>query len=298
MKRPATVFGFLMLLVLICGCEDKFRVAGPDTGTISLSCRALEDLGSGYIYEGWIAVEDELISVGVFTVDDTGELQPSEFQVPEADLWNADKFVITIERVPDDDPVPSKTRYMAGDFSVVGAISGDAWLTCGHPDALGDDFSKLYGNYLLETPTTAGDPDDYANGIWFGIPGAPPHWGTLISLRYLPDGWLYEGWIITPDGSISTGKFSAVSSADLDGPGPSAGPDPGADYPGQDFIDPPLYLRGHGVWITIEPDPDNSPEPFTMVVLADSAVADLGPFSFQSLENRVESSFPTGVASR
>ncbi|MFC1683344.1 anti-sigma factor [Candidatus Zixiibacteriota bacterium] len=292
---------FLSMLVAtwsLLGCDTKDRIAGPVHGEVVLSCLGMEDLGPDYVYQGWLSSGDDLVSVGTFTVDGAGALTPDRFEVSEEHIWVAERFIITIEPVPDDDPAPSKTRYMAGDFSVIGAISGDAWLTCGHADALGDDFSKLYGNYLLETPTTAGDPDDYAYGIWFGIPGAPPHWGTLISLRYLPDGWLYEGWIITPDSSISTGKFSAVSSPDSDGPGPSAGPDPGADYPGQDFIDPPLYLRGHGVWITIEPDPDNSSEPFTLVVLADSVIADLGPFSFQALENKVESSFPTGVAAR
>jgi len=298
MSRWILFFSILVATWSLSGCSTKDRIAGPAPGKVALSCSGMEDLGPDHVYQGWLANGDDLVSVGTFTVDGAGALTPDRFEVPVEDLWAADRFIITIEPADDDDPSPSSTRYMAGDFGVVGAITGDAQLTCGHPEALGDDFSKLYGNYLLETPTTAGDPDDYANGIWFGIPGAPAHWGALIHLRYLPDGWLYEGWIIADGSSISTGKFSAVSSPDSDGPGPAAGPDAGAEYPGQDFIDPPMYLPDFGVWITIEPEPDNSPEPFTMVVLGASVIDDLGPFSFQVLENMVERTFPTGVAVR
>jgi len=287
-----------MVLWALSGCSNTDRIAGPAVGTIQLSFQGLEDLGPDFVYEGWLADETGLKSVGTFTVDSGGELSQSEFEVAEEDLWAADRFVVTIEPAEDDDPDPSQTRCLAGDFGVAGALSGDARLSPEHPDALGDDFSGVFGSYLLETPTTAGLLDDYQNGIWFGIPGAPPHWGRLLSLRYLPDGWQYEGWVVIGDSTISIGKFRFVSEADSDGPGPAAGPDAWPDYPGQDFIDPAVSLVGCDVMITIEPDPDNKPDPFTMVVLAASDIPNEIYFYIASMENRTKSTFPVGIACR
>ena len=293
----------LMLLVLaglwsLPGCSSTDRIAGPAPAKVTLSTQGLEDLGAAYVYEGWLVIEDEMISVGTFTIDAEGVVDPGKFEVPEDDLWAADRFVITIEPAGDDDPAPSQTRCLAGDFGVAGAISGDARLTAEHADALGDDFSSVFGSYLLETPTTPGLLEDYANGIWFGIPGAPPHWGRLLSLRYLPDGWQYEGWVICGDSTISIGRFRFVSEADSDGPGPAAGPTVGPDYPGQDFIDPPMSLVGCDVMITIEPEPDNSPEPFVMVVLADTDIPNEDYYYIAAMENRTEDTFPLGLVRR
>jgi hypothetical protein len=126
----------------------------------------------------------------------------------------------------------------------------------------------------------------------------PPHWGTLLSLRALPDGWRYEGWVVTPDSAVSTGRFRFVSSADSDGPGPAAGPDAGPEYPGQDFIDPAMTLPGYDLLITIEPEPDNSPGPFSMRVLVDTVIVDKGAFHIEWMESRIAGSFPSGRASR
>jgi len=298
MNRWSFLFLGLLSLGLLSGCSDTDRIAGPIPGAVTLSFQGLQDLGSDYVYEGWLADETGLQSVGTFTVDSEGALSDSEFEVAEDDLWAAERFVVTIEPAGDKDPAPSATRFLAGDFSVAGAISGDARLSPEHPDALADDFSGVFGSYLLETPTTAGLLDDYASGIWFGIPGAPPEWGRLLSLRYLPDGWQYEGWVVVGDSAISIGRFRFVSESDSDGPGSAAGPDAGPDYPGQDFIDPPMDLVGCDVMITIEPEPDNGPEPFTMVLLADSNIVDEGYFYIAPLENRAASTFPAGIAQR
>lgn len=298
MTRWSFLFLGLLSVGLLSGCSDTDRVAGPIPGAVTLSFQGLQDLGSSYVYEGWLADETGLHSVGTFAIDASGALRTSEFEVSEDDLWAAERFVVTIEPAGDQDPAPSDTRYLAGDFGVAGAISGDARLSPEHPDALGDDFGGVFGSYLLETPTTAGLIDDYANGIWFGIPGAPPHWGRLLSLRYLPDGWQYEGWVIAADSAVSIGRFRFVSEADSDGPGPAAGPDQAPDYPGQDFIDPAMDLDGCGVMITIEPEPDNGPGPFTMVVLADSEIQVEDSFTTFAMENRTGSSFPEGIARR
>ena len=298
MNRRFLLVVVMMALWTLSGCSNTDRIAGPAVGTVKLSFQGLQDLGPSSVYESWLVIETGLQSVGIFTVDAGGAMSSDEFEVSEEDLWAADRFVVTIEPAEDPDPAPSTTRYLAGDFGVAGALSGDARLSPEHPDALGDDFGGVFGSYLLETPTTAGLIDDYQNGIWFGIPGAPAHWGRLLSLRYLPEGWQYEGWVVTADSVISIGKFRFVSEADSDGPGPAAGPDAGPDYPGQDFIDPPMSLVGCDVMITFEPDPDTGPDPFTMVVLADSDIPNEDYFYIATLENRTESTFPVGIARR
>jgi hypothetical protein len=298
MSRWVLILLILVLSWSLLGCSTKDRIVGPAPGKMVLSCQGLEDLGANYVYQGWLVHGDEMLSIGTFTVDAEGALSSSEFEMPEEDLWAAEGLVITIEPADDDDPGPSRTRYLAGDFGVTGAISDDAQLSPEHPQALGDDFSKVFGSYVLETPTTVDQIDDYVNGIWFGIPGAPPHWGVLLSLRLLPEGWQYEGWVVRADSAISTGKFRFVSSADSDGAGPAAGPDAVPEYPGQDFIDPAMSLPGCDVMITIEPEPDNDPKPFTMVVLADSVIVDQGYFHIAGMENRTAETFPAGSASR
>lgn len=298
MPRRVLYFLILMPLCMLVSCSTKDHIAGPAPGELALACNGLQDLGPDYVYQGWLAAGDEMISVGIFTVDAGGALSVGEFEVSEDDLWNAERFVITIEPADDENPLPSKTRYLAGDFGAAGTVGSEARLSPEHPDALGDDFSSVYGSYLLETPTTADLTDDYASGIWFGIPGAPPHWGRLLSLRSLPEGWIFEGWVMTADSVISTGRFQFVSSTDSDGAGPAAGPDPCPDYPGQDFIEPAMSLSGCGVMITIEPNPDTAPEPFTMMVLADSLIMDQGYFNIAGMENMTAGTFPAGSARR
>jgi hypothetical protein len=63
-----------------------------------------------------------------------------------------------------------------------------------------------------------------------------------------------------------------VAGADADGTGPDGGP----PFPGQDYITPLLSLIGYAAVISIEPEPDNSPDPFTLKPLIDTDVVDVG----------------------
>jgi hypothetical protein len=294
MKRPPDIVIICFLTALLwSGCAEEQWSAEPPPppDLLTLSFSGLEDLGPGYAYEGWLVVEGDLISTGTFTVDEEGNLSQSEYHVDAEDLAAATAFILTIEPSPDDHPAPSSSHYLAGDFA------SDAHLTVGHLDALRSNFLSAAGSYVLETPTTAEEADDFAQGIWFAIPWAEPPWGALLQLPALPRGWLYEGWVIGPDGPISTGKFNATGYPDMDGAGPSAGPDPSPEYPGQDFIDPPLSLVGYSVAISIEPDPDNASEPFTLQPLI--ALEMEGPEAGkpQPMSNNA-ASFPSGTASR
>jgi hypothetical protein len=204
--------------------------------------------------------------------------------------WAAEAtlFVLTIEPAVGDDPAPSATHYLAGAWD-----GASAELTIGHPAALGDDFSAAAGAFILQTPSTADIPDDYDQGIWWLDPAGGP--GPSLALPVLPAGWAYEGWVVGGGGPVTTGRFLMTSGADSDGAGPDSGPDPAPPFPGQDYIDPPMVLTGFAAVITIEPEPDNSPGPFTLKPLIDMMIEDVGPGVLQSMENR-SADAPTGTA--
>jgi hypothetical protein len=254
-----------------------------------LTLNGVESLGSGFVYEGWILVGGQPVSTGTFTVDGSGNPSPGSFDVDEGQLATATKFILTVEPSPDPDPAPAATKYLGGDFA------GDtAMLSVADGATLGDDFSGASGSFILQTPSTAGVVGDYASGIWWLDPSGPA--ATLV-LPGLPAGWLYEGWVVGPDGPVSTGRFGQAAGADSDGAGPTAGPDGTPPFPGQDFISPLVSLVGYQAVITIEPEPDDSGGPFTLKPLVDMNVEDVGPGVLQPMANGA-AAFPTGTARR
>lgn len=266
------------------------QIAPPGASALSLSFGGLENLGADYVYEGWLVVSGVPVSTGTFSVDDAGNLSQSTFWIASDVLAMASKFVLTIEPVPDPDPAPTATHYLAGDF-----LGSDASLTVADPAALGTNFLGSTGSFILETPSTASNHSDYAAGIWWLDPSAGP--GASLQLPTLPPGWVFEGWVVGPGGPVTTGYFIHPAGADSDLGGPTAGADPTPPFPGQDFINPPMNLVGHAAVITIEPMPDNSPAPFTLKPLVDGNIEDVGAGVLQSMMNNA-GSFPTGSAMR
>ena len=262
----------------------------PAPASLGLSFTGLESLGDGFVYEGWILTEGGPVSTGTFSVDADGNLSQDEFTVDDAAmLSSATKFILTIEPSPDSDPAPAATKYLAGDFD------GDsAALSVADPITLGSDFASASGSFILESPSTADVPDDYASGIWWLDPA--DHSASLM-LPTLPAGWAYEGWVVGADGPVTTGRFTEVTGADSDGGGPAAGPDGTPPFPGQDFIDPLVSLIGHAAVVSIEPDPDDSPGPFTLKPLVNTSIEDAGRGVLQSMVN-IADMFPTGMATR
>ena len=115
-----------------------------------------------------------------------------------------------------------------------------------------------------------------------------------LSLPTLSQGWKYEGWAVINGNPISTGTFTNPAMADdnaMTSPFKgSLGNGPG--FPGEDYIQNapaglmfPTDLRGAKIVISVEPDPDNSPNPFTLKPLAhdvpaganDHMVLNMGP---------------------
>lgn len=79
---------------------------------------------------------------------------------------------------------------------------------------------------------------------------------------------MYEGWVVVDGQPVSTGRFSQADRADADGPGAAAGPLGAPPFPGQDFVSPVHGLSGGAAVISVEPEPDNSPAPFSLMSLS------------------------------
>ncbi|NJN81879.1 MAG: anti-sigma factor [Caldilineaceae bacterium] len=250
--------------------------------TLSLEIAGLEDLGEGWAYEGWLIIDGAPVSTGLFDVDADGMLSSHDFSV-DVDPATATAFVLTIEPSPDADPAPSAVHLLGGDI-----VDGMAELSVAHPAALGADFSAIDSSYILGIGALASVTADnsYRNGIWF----------DKLNLPALPAGWLYEGWVVGPDGPITTGRFADPNAMDLDGSGPAAGgPGTGPGFPGQDYLTPAIDLTtGYAAVISIEPEPDNSPMPFLLKPLVDSTIDDVGDHGSQPLESNL-GSLPTGT---
>ena len=282
----------MAVLLLTAACDDSSSPTAPSGGEssqhIGLSFAGLENLGDGFVYEGWILVNGSPVSTGTFTVSDGGSLSQSSFLVPPTQLAAATKFILTIEPSPDDSPMPAATKYLAGDFS-----GGSASLSVNDGATLMDDFSTAAGSYILAAPS-AGGP--HTNGIWWL--NLPMPFSPGLMLPMLPAGWMYEGWVVVDGTPTTTGRFSQVMGADSDGGGAAAGPMGTPPFPGQDFASPPMRLIGGAAVISIEPEPDNSPGPFTLKPLVDMMIEDdMGQHMQQMMENHA-GSFPTGMATR
>ncbi len=149
--------------------------------------------------------------------------------------------------------------------------------------------------------TTGTNNGNDENGIWFGNPGTPPT--ASLNLPTLPDGWIYEGWVVGEGGPISTGtftEFGAVDdSNDFSGTENNVGPPiPGEDFflnaPGGETF--PLDVRGRTVVISVEPVPDNSTDPFAAKPLTGVAGQDTAPETYDFGQNF--GSLATGTITR
>ncbi|MCB0749300.1 MAG: hypothetical protein KDC90_17695, partial [Ignavibacteriae bacterium] len=75
---------FLLLAALsflIISCSDDDNSVEPTTSSLNLNISGLEDLGSSAMYEGWIMVDGAPKTTGTFTVDGSGNLSKSSFEI-------------------------------------------------------------------------------------------------------------------------------------------------------------------------------------------------------------------------
>ncbi len=272
---------------------------GPTTAILTLDINGLEDLGPDFVYEGWIIVNGTPVSTGTFTSTATGQT----FAIDKIMLDAATKFVLSIE--PEGETgtaaaTPSDTKLVVGDFA-----GNSASISIG---TVGDFSSTTpSGVFFLRSPTdeAGGNNGNDENGIWFGTPGAPP--SPAFTLPTLEAGWKYEGWVVVDGvGPLTTGTFTSFDTLDDNaGAVTSFGgtENVGPPIPGEDFFNNvpvgftfPLDLRGRTVVISVEPSPDNSPNPFLLKPLVGTAGNDTAPTTYDlGFSN---SSFPTGTVTR
>lgn len=283
----------------LAACDDD-DVMEPQMQILDLSFVGLEPLANGFHYEGWAIVGGSALATGKFNIDGSGGLVTvggapiagGSFDTG-TDLEGATAIVITIEPSGDVDAIPASTHIVSGPVS-----GGSAMLTVGDGAALGDDFTSAMGQYILATPTDGTDADENS-GIWFlSLESGAPAAG--LSLPTLPAGWVYEGWAVTGGQPVTTGRFTAVDAVDMGAPfsGTAGGP----PFPGEDFLMNapagltfPTDLAGGTAVISIEPEPDDSPAPFTLKPLAGGIPADAMDHVTYSIPNNA-AGFPTGTA--
>jgi len=277
--------------LLITSCKKD----NDNTSALQLNITGLEDIGANARYEGWLVVNGNPISTGTFTVNSSGQLSQTSFNINEADLKNATTFVLTVEPYPDNNPAPSEQKLLAGDFS-----GSSAAVTIAHPAALNTNFGSAAGKYVLATPTTASTADELS-GLWFiNLASGSPAAG--LSLPALPVGWKYEGWALINGKPVTTGTFTSSTMADATAP--YSGTAPAPPFPGEDFIVNapsgltfPTNLSGGLAVISVEPFPDNSPAPFLLKPLVGNIPNPaMQHFTYNMTVNTT--SFPTGNVSR
>ena len=280
----------LFCTLVIFACEDDKLL----TSSFSLNISGLEDLGSDYIYEGWLIVDGSPISSGVFSVSQNGNMSSTNFTVNDDDLRNATTFILTIEPNPDPSTSPSDVHILAGDF-----VNNTASLTIDHPAALSNNFGSSTGNYILATPTNGADNNENS-GIWWLDPSS----GNLmpgLSLPSLPAGWQYEGWVVIGGIPVTTGTFTNVSLADH--ADPYSGDMGGPPFPGEDFIKNapsdlsfPTDISSGTAVISVEPIPDNSPNPFLLKPLVGQIPSNAIDHTVYEMDKNLM--FPTGTMNR
>jgi hypothetical protein len=294
------ILSVILPLLLWIGCKQQEESpTTPTTQTkLSLSFTGLQSLASGFHYEGWAIVNSKPLTTGKFNIDSQNRLMTlngqvianGEFNVGQ-DISRATAIVITIEPPGDVDAVPSATKYLGGNVS-----NSAATLTISHAAALGSDFTSATGKYILATPTD-NDNSNEKSGVWFlQLPGAT----AGFNLPTLPAGWKYEGWVVV-DRPLTTGKFKSASGADESAP--YSGPNPAPPFPGEDYLRNapsgltfPLDLSGKNVVLSIEPDPDDSPLPFTLKPLAHAVPANAREHVTYTMDNKAGATNPIGTA--
>jgi hypothetical protein len=288
------MFFFGLTAIISCSSDDN-----DDTKSLTLNITGLEDLGSDFIYENWIIVDGTPVSTGTFSVNTSGELSKTSFSANTNQLASATAYVLTIEPNPDNDVAPSSVHILAGSFAS-GATS--ATVSTNHDSALKTDFTGAIGNYILATPTNGPNTNE-KSGVWWLDPTTSPGPSAGLTLPALPIGWKYEGWAVIGTTPVSTGKFTTASGVDASDT--FTGTMEGPPFPGEDFLMAapsgltfPTDLSGHKVVISVEPDPDNSPNPFLLKPLVATVPDNAMDHNLLSMGNNAAASNPSGSVQR
>ncbi|OWW25645.1 hypothetical protein B4Q04_08535 [Zobellia sp. OII3] len=280
------------LLVVSCSDDDDDTVMLPEASSLNLNLTGLENLGDDYLYEGWVIVNGAPVSTGTFSVDDSGKLSATEFEMEAEILNSATSFVLSIEPNPDPSTAPADTKIFVGDFNGDTANLGTGTVA--------PSFDDIEGKFIIAAPTGTGTDEEKYSGIWF-LDNSSGSAVAGLKLPQLEAGWKYEGWVVIDGVPVTTGTFTATDAADEQAP--FSGSNPGPNFPGEDLLvnapSPlvfPTDVRGKVAVISIEPFPDNSTAPFTLKPLVGMVAADA--MGVQEIATNVDGSFPSGSVTR
>ena len=278
----------ILALILLVSCTETNEVIE----NVNLTVTNLPALAAGEgRYQLWASFttfaktaginspqhDSGFVSLGEFIIDANGtpvalDGGPVRITVPQGqDLQLINDVVLTLQtRSTNQEPRP---------VIIGGKFHGDAsraiaQLDMSYVDAFGSDFSAVSGSYAIMAPTSVAA--DSNSGIWF-VNRTPTLSPGLLNLPALTS-WTYEGWVVdnldpNHPAYYSTGKFLVANTADFDSAGPGRGAGAGLNFPGQDFINgtparPNLRDSRYAFMVTLEPFPDNSPNPFYLKILA------------------------------
>lgn len=270
MIKKFLTLGALVAIATFTSCSDDDNT--PTTKTVAQAFQNLPDLGSNYVYEGWLIVGNQKISTGRFSHSQSSNYTSDAIDINAVN--GATEYVLTIEPASESG---SDLENPSGWIFAKGAFSG-ANATASTNDALFSGAANLEtatGKAFLKAPSVGSVGSD-ANGIWF-INALPPTSGGFTNLPALGNGWIYEGWVVVNNTPVSTGRFSDPNAADVSFFGAMfnnefKGPNGVPPFPGEDFIvNPnnrypgvtfPIDLRNATVVLTIEPTMNDAESPF------------------------------------
>jgi hypothetical protein len=315
MKIP---FLFILgVMIFLISCKEN-EVLSPEAQItqVDLSITGLQNLGDSCWYEGWLVWGDEdefKQTVGVFRVNDSGQLSPSSLHSNLGNLQQSQKFLISIEE--DDVPGYQINISIEGDSTVIDSIEGPSGyqimgavfqgnvgdLSVGHKSFYDFDFNNASGVYMLDTPTDA-SMSNPESGIWFVKEDSIGKAIQGLNMPVLGGRWKYKGYVEIDGTPVSTGAFAIPGAADdSDIYSESTGvPYP---FPGEDFLlnapnglTFPVNLSNSGVLIElVPPHPDNCNSPFDVLVpLATTVPANAQAGTIYEFQNNV-SDFPHGT---
>jgi len=262
--------------------------ASGSTSDVSLSAKNLPPL-TGASYELWVIDGQRKLSGGKFNVGANGKVAgrlSSSINPASADL-----LAVTIEPKGDRNRTPSGIVILAGKPSASGArLSFPA------------NLSRISGSFLLATPTDADDSNETA-GIWFLTPAMK----ASLRIPAAPAGWAWEGWGVTQETPLSTGRFAKPTGADRSAR--YSGAKKGPAFPGEDFlrqlpggVSAPVDLADGSSQVVLSLEPDlrgkdpTGAEPFSIKPLVGAVPS--GAKDHQSLKLRRDlSGLPSASAS-
>ncbi len=291
--------GVVLTILTLGGCDSGTSDSAEPQFRVQFSFSGLDALQSGFHYQAWLKVGSEMLSTDAFNLDDegrfvnlTGQFIASTFFV-ETDISGASMVMISIEGKGDNDTEPSGSIVLAGPVTGSTAV-----LSTTDANAVGTDYSSSSGTFALLTPTDT-DPTNETGGVWLVNPGMGSSLSAGTSLSTPPSGWMYEGWVEINGVMLSMGKFSRSDALDT---GKLYSDPDEISYPGEDFLNNPPGgvsfppdLSGAAVYVTLEPNPDDSLDPYSYRLM-EGQVPD-APSSRQGYPLAGSTTIPSGTAS-